>query len=476
MLVDSERAGPVSASSPVHFIGISGIGMSALARILLQRGVPVSGSSDRATALTARLTGEGATVAIGHDARNLAGARRVVVSSAIDETNAELREARRLGVPVVRRGELLAELMAGTRGIAIAGTHGKTTTTAMTAAVLEAAGVDPTVVIGGERVDTGTNAHSGTGPFLLTEADESDGSFLLLEPEIAVVTNIENDHIASDEELPALERGFETFLATLPARGLAILGTDDPRARTLAGRPRAARTRTFGLASPADLRATNVRYEGLDSAFDVVEDGVALGAFVLRVPGAINVLDALPAIAVGRVLGVPVATIARALAEFRGVKRRFEILARTPRAIVVEDYAHHPTAVAATIAAARHAHAGPVVAVFQPHRYSRTRYLAAAFARALAGADRIVLTEIYAASEAPIAGVDARSIGDRITGRAADVAYAPVETLERYLDVSVAHGSLVLMLGAGSITAAAERYRDLVLEEAAVPVARRSRP
>ena len=447
----------------MHFVGISGIGMSALARILLQRGYAVSGSSDRRTDLTERLASEGARVAIGHAAENVRGAGTVVVSTAIPRENPELAAARDGGLEIVHRGELLAHLMRERRGIAIAGTHGKTTTTAMTACVLEGAGLDPTVIVGGERIDTATNARDGAGAWLLSEADESDRSFLDLRPEIAVVTNVENDHISSDAELPALVEAFERFTDGVGANGLVFFGSDDARAATLATRPRAARTRTFGFGAHAGVRAVRARYADFGSRFDVVVDGTVAGEIALAVPGAINVLDALPAVAIGLELGAEFASIARALAAFAGVRRRFEILARTPRMTLVDDYAHHPTAVAATLAAARENFPGPIVVAFQPHRYTRTHYLARAFAEALRGADRVVLTDVYAASEAPLPGVDARSIGAPLAGFGVDVAYVgDAAALPAHLLEHAPHGALVLALGAGSITnAAAALAREL---------------
>jgi UDP-N-acetylmuramate--alanine ligase len=461
----------VRLSSAVHFVGISGIGMSALARILLQRGYRVSGSSDRRTPLTENLIAEGACVFIGHDAANVAKAGTVVVSTAISAANPELAAARDRHLDIVHRGALLAHLMHERRGIAIAGTHGKTTTTAMLATVLEHGGLEPTVAIGGERTDTGMNGSDGTGAWFLSEADESDYSFLDLRPEIAVITNIENDHIASDAELPRLTGAFERFADAVPANGLVLCGADDARAAELARLPRAARTRTFGFAVGANLRARDVRYAGFGSRFSVVSDGAALGEIALAVPGAINVLDALPAIAIGLELEVPFPAIARALAGFGGVRRRFQLLARTPQLTVVDDYAHHPTAVAATIAAARNAFAGPLVVAFQPHRYSRTRYLAAEFARALRGADRVVLTDVYAASEAPLPNVDARTIGDPLAALGCDVAYvSDVGALPAYLLANAPPGALVLLLGAGSITAAAAALAEqLRATEAVAP-------
>ncbi len=447
----------------VHFVGISGIGMSALARILLQRGDVVTGSTDRRNGVVDALEREGARVAIGHARENIGAASLLVISTAIAPENPELVAARDAGIEIVHRGALLARLMGERRGIAIAGTHGKTTTTAMLSRVLEVGGLDPTYVVGGERVDSLTNARDGRGAWLVAEADESDLSFLDLRPEIAVVTNIENDHIASDAEMPRLLAAFEEFLASVPSHGLSLIGTGEPRAAALVERPRASRTQTFGFEAHADVRASDVRYANFGSTFTVHVRGERLGEVALAVPGAINVLDALPGVAIARELGVPFATVADAFAGFRGVRRRFEVLARSPRMTVVDDYAHHPTAVEATIAAARANFAGPIVAVFQPHRYTRTQYLADGFARALRGADRIVLTDVYAASEAPIPGVDATAIGAPLAALGANVAYvADVHDLPAYLEANVPQGALVLHLGAGSITgAAAELARML---------------
>ncbi len=446
----------------MHFVGISGIGMSALARILLARGYSVSGSSDRATPLCERLAEEGATIAIGHDARNLGMAGTVVVSSAIAPENPELVAAHARGLSVVRRGALLAHLMEGRRGIAVAGTHGKTTVTAMIARVLEAGGFDPTVVVGGERIDTGSNARDGKGEWFVAESDESDLSFLDLRPEIAVVTNVENDHVASDDDLPRMIAAFKEFVARVPAHGFTIIGVDEPTAAALARATAPARCVTFGF-GPSDVRARDAQYAGLGSQCAVEVNAARRGELRLAVPGAINILNALPAIAIGLELGLPFEACAEALAGFRGVRRRFEVLARTPRLVVVDDYAHHPTAVAATIAAARASFSGPLVVAFQPHRYSRTQYLAGAFAKALRGADAVVLTDVYAASEAPIDGVDARAIGEPLAALGGKVTYAgDPAALPAHLLALAPEGALVLCLGAGSIgAAAAELAREL---------------
>ena len=447
----------MSTPGTLHFVGIGGIGMSAIARILLARGEAITGSDVNDSPLLQELRSLGAVVSVGHDMKNVNGARAIVVSSAIDSENPEYRHAAERGIPIVRRGEMLRRIMEGRKGIAICGTHGKTTTTAMTSALLRAAGVDASLVLGGIDVNTGTNAHNGTAPWFLTEADESDGSFSLLEPTIAVVTNIENDHLSSDAELPKLIASFDQFLARLPEDGAAIVGVDNPQSRSIAGSQRRAKTVTFGIAEDADVRASNIRFANLGSQFDVIAGGVCLGNVELHVPGAINIENALAAIAVGRAVELPFVRIASALSAFRGVRRRFEILAKTPRMIVVDDYAHHPTAVRATIAAARQYHRGPLIVAFQPHRYTRTAYLGAAFADALRGADEVYLAPIYAASEPPIDGISEHTIGDPLTAAGKSVHYVKyAHDLRTVLQKEAPAGALVLMLGAGNITKVAK--------------------
>ena len=447
-----------------HFVGIGGIGMSAIARILLARGQCVSGSDVKETALIARLREEGAEVTIGHDSANIELAHTVIVSSAIDRHNPEYLAAQRRNIPLLHRGEMLAELLRNRSGIAICGTHGKTTTTAMIAAVLRAGNVDATFVLGGIDGSLGTNAWDGRSPWFVTEADESDGSFALLDPKIAIVTNIENDHLQSDDELPQLVRAFEEFLRKLPEDGCAIVGVDPSTgsgqalSASLVGCERRARTVTFGFGPRADVRAGNVHAQGLGVSFDAIVGDVCLGTVELNVPGAINVQNALAAIAAAREVEVPFARIAEGLSLFRGVRRRFDILVRTDRMVLVDDYAHHPTAVRATIAAARQYHRGPVIVAFQPHRYSRTAYLARDFADALKGADRVYLAPVYAASEPPIPGVSERSIGEPLAALGAHVTYVTrVDELEERLFEEAPRGALVLMLGAGNITDVAAR-------------------
>ena len=419
-----------------HLVGAGGIGMSAIARLLLARGALVSGSDIARTPLIEALEEAGMRSSIGHRAANIGDAEVVVVSSAIAVDNPELVAALTAGRTIVTRGQMLARLADGHRLVAVAGTHGKTTTTAMLASIFETAGLDPT--------------------------DESDGSFLHLNPTIAVVTNIENDHVSSDEELPKLLAQFAQFVAKVPPAGRAVIGIDN-RASALVAKQTQAPVVTFGVRSAADLCAAPIAYEALGSRFTVSELGAPLGEVTLRVPGEINVSNALAAIGAARAAGVSFAPIVSALEAFGGVRRRFEIVGRGALT-VIDDYAHHPTAIAATIAAARAFAAGaPVIAAFQPHRYTRTKYLKAEFAVALAAADRVFLTPIYAASEKPIRGVSERSIGELVIASGTPVSYAAgVEQLLEIVPRDAPEGAVILMLGAGSISEVAHRLGERV--------------
>jgi len=451
-----------------HLVGIGGIGMSAIARLLLARGDRVGGSDVKRTPLIAELESEGAVVAVGHRAANVGVPDIVVVSSAIAHDNPEYVAALARGIPIVTRGEMLAMIIGTTPTVAIAGTHGKTTTTSMVATIFETAGYDPTVAVGGQRIDSASNARSGSGNWFVTESDESDGSFLRLSPTIAVITNIENDHIASDADLPRLVGQFAAFLAKLPAAGTAVIGVDNAVSASLVAHVTAPVT-TFATRAAADLRAIGIRYELLGSSFTVDMRGDELGRIVLNVPGEINVQNALAAIGVALAADIPFATIARALDGFHGVRRRFEIVGRSATMTVVDDYAHHPTAIAQTIAAARNATSGPVIVAFQPHRYTRTAYLAADFARALAGADCVYLTPVYAAAEDPIPGISERSIGEPLAAAGTPVVYVDdVEALVLRIPQDVAANAFVLMLGAGSISTVAHKLGAAI---ATVPVA-----
>ncbi|HZV76828.1 MAG TPA: UDP-N-acetylmuramate--L-alanine ligase [Candidatus Babeliales bacterium] len=447
----------------IHFVGIGGIGMSAIARVLLARGEAVSGSDVSVTPLIEALRREGARISIGHDPDNVRDAATVVVSSAIDRRNPEYLAALRQGSTLLHRGEMLARLVAGRRTIAVSGTHGKTTTTAMTHAVLRRGGIDAGLVLGGIDPSLGGNGYDGTSPWFVTEADESDGSFALLEPAVAVVTNIENDHVSSDDELPGLVRAFAEFLGKLPEDGLAVIGVDNPLSASLTANELRCRVVTFGLDSRAKVRAVNIAFAEFGARFDVRYGDRKLGSIELRVPGAMNVQNALAAAATGHELGVPFESIAAGLNEFHSVRRRFDVLLANERATVVDDYAHHPTAVRATIAAARQYHRGVLVVAFQPHRYTRTAFLASEFAQALQAADRVYLAPVYAASEPAIPGVSERSIGERLAAGGTSVTYAgSLDELTRRLLEEVPAGAMVLLLGAGDITDVAARLaRDL---------------
>lgn len=444
-----------------HLVGVGGIGMSAIARILLSRGDRVTGSDVTVTPLIERLRQEGVEIGIGHAAGHVGAPDAVVVSSAIDRANPEYVAAIRAGVPVIHRGEMLAQLLRDRRGIAVCGTHGKTTTTAMTHAVLRGGGIDAGLVLGGIDRNLDTNAYSGTSEWFVTEADESDGSFALLDPQIAIVTNIENDHLNSDDELPGLVRAFGEFLAKLPENGCAVIGCDNALSASLRDHELRSGVVSYGFDTTARVRADRLEFRGYGSRFAVFDNARRLGEVELAVPGEMNVQNALAALAVGCALNVPFDAMAEALHGFRGVRRRFDILHAGDRVTIVDDYAHHPTAVRATIAAARRYHAGTLIVAFQPHRYTRTAYLAHEFAEALQDADRVYLTPVYAASESPIPGVSERSIGDFIPGNGAGVRYVTsMDDLERRILDEAPEGSLVLMLGAGSITEAARRLAE----------------
>jgi len=451
----------------VHFVGIGGIGMCGIAEVLRDLGCQVSGSDVSKGPTVTRLRELGIEVSTGHDASHVGDADVVVVSSAIRAGNPEVREAERLHVPVIPRAEMLAEIMRVKEGIAVAGTHGKTTTTSLVAHVLTEAGLDPTAVIGGrvrgstgdpERAhETGTSGSSGArlgrGELMVAEADESDGSFLRLAPILAVVTNIEPEHLDHWGSEEALHDGFADFANKVPFFGAAILCLDDPGVQQML--PRLTRRAiTYGFSVQAEWVASEPRPHGNGMRFEVRWHGETLGEVTLPLPGRHNVQNALAALAVAREAGVSFEASAAALEAFGGVERRFESLGTAAGVRVVDDYAHHPTEIRATLAAARSLHSGRIVAVFQPHRFSRTRDLFDEFATAFHDADRVWVTEIYAAGEDKIPGVEAATLVDRLRARGhRGVHLAPDLTdLAARLAAEVADGDLVLTLGAGSIT------------------------
>jgi UDP-N-acetylmuramate--alanine ligase len=443
----------------LHFTGIGGIGMSGIAEVLLNLGYQISGSDVKLSPITERLAGMGARVFEGHQASNVTGARALVVSSAVDELNPEVQEARRLQIPVIPRGELLAELMRLKYGIAVAGSHGKTTTTSMTATILNYAGLDPTVVVGG-RVGTmgGSNARVGHSDFLVVESDESDGSFLKLAPIMAVVTNIDREHLDHYPTLDAIRAAFIEFVNKVPFYGAAIVCLDDPNVQGILPEIRR-RTITYGTTSQVDIEATEVGCGHFASDFRLRYRAADLGRFHLGIPGRHNVLNAMAAVAVAMELEVRADTIREALATFSGVDRRFQVRGKERGVTVVDDYGHHPTEVRATLDSARQCGFGRVHVLFQPHRYTRTFHLMDEFARAFHQADTVFVMDIYAASEKPIEGVTSEALVERIR-QFGHRAVEYVGTMDRGIDEVLAaarDGDLVLTLGAGSVSQAGDR-------------------
>ena len=436
----------------IHFVGIGGIGMSGIAELLANQGYAVSGSDAKASDVTRRLETLGVRVVTGHAAEHVGDADVVVVSSAVRPTNPEVVAARTRGIPVIPRAEMLAELMRLKQGIAVAGAHGKTTTTSMVALLLDRAGLDPTAVIGGKLSAFGSNARLGQGSYLVAEADESDGSFLFLSPVISIVTNVDREHLDHYGSFEGVLEAFVAFANKVPFWGVVIACADDA---TLMGlRPRITRrVVTYGIDGPADVHADAVALEAFGSRCRVVVGGRELGTLRLSVPGRHNLLNALSAVAVGLELGLRFEAIADALAEFRGAERRFQLLGDVGGVLVVDDYGHHPTEIAAVLAAARAANPSRVLVAFQPHRYTRTRDLLPEFAKVLATADAVVLTDIYAASEDPIEGTTAETLTAAIKRFGhKDVRYVgALENAPEVLRDHVQAGDLVLTLGAGSI-------------------------
>jgi len=468
----SERMGRIRR---IHFVGIGGVGMAGIAEVLINLGYIVSGSDVKLGKTTARLAALGAEIREGHSADNLGAADVVVISSAIAADNPEIHEARHRRIPVVRRAQMLAELMRFRYGVAVAGTHGKTTTTSLIASVLAEGGLDPTFVIGGRLLSADANARLGASRYLVAEADESDASFLHLQPMIAVVTNIDADHLGSyGNDIERLKQGFLDFLQNLPFYGLAVMCSDDPHTRDLIPRV-GRRVASYGFGERADLRAQDLRGEGLATRFKVrYPDHDAPVEFRLNLPGVHNVLNALAAIAVAGELGIETAAVQAALAKFSGIDRRLQVTGEIDTAAghvtFVDDYGHHPTEIAATLAAARGAWPERrLIVVFQPHRYTRTQSLLDEFARVLADADVLILTSVYAAGEAPIANADTPALARAVRARGAvePVYVDDLAALPRVLGDLLEAEDVVLTLGAGSIGA--------VAQELPVALARRAR-
>ena len=453
--------------SRVHFVGIGGAGMSGIAEVLLDYQVEVTGCDQAQGAETARLSGLGARISLGHAAEHLEGVELVVRSSAVARENPELLAARQRGIPVVRRAEMLAELMRLKYGIAVAGTHGKTTTTSLIGTLLTEAGLDPTVIVGGRLRASGTGARIGKSDYLVAEADEFDRSFLRLQPVVAVVTSIDRDHLDTYRDLEDIEDAFANFASRVPFFGRAILCLDDPNIQRLLPRLVDHRLVTYGLSPQADLQATELEPLPWGTRFVVRRGGQtgdgALGTIELPLPGRHNVRNALAALAVGQAVGLEFERMARAIQSFGGVHRRFERLGTFAGATVVDDYAHHPTEVAATLEAARQAFPrGAVHVVFQPHLYSRTRDHAEEFGRALLQADTAIVSEIYPSREAPIPGVSGESIvaAARASGHRGVEFCADWRDAPERLRARVRSGDVILTLGAGDIVRLAEALAE----------------
>lgn len=454
----------------IHFIGIGGVGMSGIAEVLLNLGYKVSGSDAKPTELTKRLAAAGAKIFKGHAASNIKGAEVVVYSSAIKDDNPERAAAKKAGVSLVPRALMLAELARLKKTVTIAGSHGKTTTTSMVAMALRAAGADPTMIIGGQLKNIGSNARMGEGDYFVAEADESDGSFLFLTPLVAVVTNIDDDHMDYYKSMDRLKAAFVQHLHRIPFYGAAVLCADDPVLASLGGRIERPVIR-YGLKG-GDWRARNLKLGESGSTFDLYHKDRKMAAMRLRVPGRHNVLNALGAVAAGHFLGFSVAQLARGLADFKGVGRRLERLGQAGGIDFIDDYGHHPTEIRATLEAVKKLHCAPskkhpkgrrLIVIFQPHRYSRTKLLQKAFGSALRGADRVFVAEIYAAGEKPIAGVSSKLIVD--SAKRAGIASAP---FTRAVDMvrELRPGDVVLSLGAGDVWKIAEDLRRRIADGA----------
>jgi UDP-N-acetylmuramate--alanine ligase len=437
----------------IHFVGIGGSGMSGIAEILVNLGYKVTGSDQKRSEAVERLEKLGAKVFLGHEPAHLEGAHVVVYSSAVSRDNVEVRVARQRGIPTIPRAEMLAELMRLKYGIAVAGTHGKTTTTSMIGTVLGEGRYDPTIVVGGRVQSLGSNARLGQGEYLVAEADESDGSFLKLAPTIAVVTTVDAEHLDHWGTLEAIRDGFVAFVNKVPFYGCAVLCLDQPNIQMLIPRIEK-RVVTYGLESGADLVARRLHLSGLTSRFEVYQRGELLGECTLTVPGRHNVLNALAATAVGLDLEIPFLTIQRALASFAGVQRRFQVRGQAGGVTVVDDYGHHPAEIRATLAAAKAGFDARIVTVFQPHRYTRTVHLRQEFLTAFNQTDVLLVMDVYAAGEAPLPGVSAADLAEGIRAHGhRDVTYVGGDKgrIVEHLVQNTRPGDLVLTLGAGDV-------------------------
>ena len=441
----------------IHFTGIGGIGMSGIAEVLLNHGFTVQGSDLKASPITERLEAQGARIFIGQKAENLDGAQVVVVSTAIKPGNPELDAARARNLPVVRRAEMLAELMRLKSNVAVAGTHGKTTTTSMVAALLDGGGMDPTVINGGVIHAYGSNARIGQGEWMVVEADESDGSFNKLPATIAIITNIDPEHLDHWGDFDAIRAAFDTFVSNIPFYGLAVACIDHPEVQALVGRITDRRVVTYGLSPQADVQGRNLRYENGGAIFDVAlnAEGRVIEDVHLPMTGDHNVSNALAAIAVARHLGIPPTAIKAALAAFGGVNRRFTRVGVWNGVTIIDDYGHHPVEIAAVLRAARQATKGRVIAVHQPHRYTRLRDLFTQFCAAFNDADTVAIADVYSAGEAPIEGISRDTlVGGLVAhGHRRALALGGEEGLADFVKAECRPGDMLVCLGAGSISA-----------------------
>ncbi|MFZ3063979.1 MAG: UDP-N-acetylmuramate--L-alanine ligase [Nitrospirota bacterium] len=436
----------------IHFVGIGGIGMSGIAEVLLNLGYKVSGSDMNLSDTTKHLQDSGAFIYKGHAASNIEGADVVVISSAVSQENEEVKAAKKLLIPVIPRAEMLAELMRLKYGIAVAGAHGKTTTTSIIATVLVRGNIDPTVVIGGKLNSFGTNAKLGQGDFLVAEADESDGSFLKLSPTIAVVTTIDEEHLDYYKNLDAIKKAFLSFINKVPFYGLAVLCLDDKNIQDIIPSVEK-RYVTYGFSAQADFAAKDIELKGFESSFKVINRGKELGRFKLNMPGLHNVYNALSAVAVGLELEIDIDAIKKAFAEFSGVQRRFQVKGEINGVMVVDDYGHHPTEIKATLAAAKSGWDKRTIVIFQPHRYTRTKDLMKDFATAFYQADVLILTDIYAAGETPIEGVTGERLYETIKGHGhKEVMFIKNKNeIPDYVFKMLKKDDIVITLGAGDV-------------------------
>ena len=444
----------------IHFVGIGGIGMSGIAEILARLDYTVSGSDLKASANTRRIEALGCTVFLGHEAKHIQGADVVVTSSAVAKTNPEVVAAKKGGIPIIQRAEMLAELMRLKYSIAVAGAHGKTSTTSITAAILEEGGLDPTVVIGGVLKSKGTNAMHGLGDFIVAEADESDGSFLKFSPSIAIVTNIDREHLDHYKNLAAIKKAFVQFTDRVPFYGLSILCMDNESVQEILPEI-SGRYTTYGLNTRADYQARNISFEGRQSRFTVYHHDECLGEITLNLPGVHNVTNCLAAIAAGRELDIDFSVIKKALETLQGVKRRLEKKGDRDGIMVVDDYGHHPTELKTTLLAVRESWPEKrIVGVFQPHRHTRTDSLFDEFTRAFYHTDHLVMLPIYAAGEKPIEGVSSQSLAAAIEKRGHESVVCcddfdhAIDHLEGFLE----EGDILLTLGAGDVVKLGETY------------------